>query len=253
MEARSLNHWTRRASPLSRSVCFPSSPNEAASLADKGRRCSTLTCSSPWHVGLLLFLILASYPWAPEGNGPGRPHLFLPLPPGTQEALEGDQTPPSSLSLLLFQMEMKELRREVTSPGDTARKCFGTGPRLDAAVWWPLSWADSCMDGLAQDQSHPLLPGGVTTDLVGPSAPSRPPGPLSFHSSCSPGSSSRWSLAWSSRCPLGCRQRILRSSRSWKPVWRLRIPQEEGSHSPHLPDGQRKVCLVGPTCSGLPR
>ena len=90
------------------------------------------------------------------------------------------------------------------------------------------------------------MPGVVTTDLTAPSAPSRPPGPLSFHGSCSPGSSSSWSLAWSSRCPLGCGQRIPRSSGSRKPVWRLRIPQEEGSHSPHLPDGQMKVCLVGP-------
>ena len=69
-----------------------------------------------------------------------------------------------------------------------------------------------CVDGRAQDQSHPLMPGGVTTDLTAPSAPSRPPGPLSFHGSCSPGSSSSWSLAWSSRCPLGCGQRIPRSS-----------------------------------------
>ena len=108
-----------------------------------------------------------------------------------------------------------------------------------------------CVDGRAQDQSHPLMLGGVTTDLTAPSAPSRPPGPLSFHGSCSPASSS-WSLAWSSRCPLGCGQRIPRSSGSQKPVWRLRIPQEEGSHSPHLPDGQRKVRLVGPLSRSCP-
>ena len=159
---------------MSCSARFPSSPNKAANLADKGRRCSTLTCS-PWHAGLLLFRILASYPWAPEGNGLGRPHLFLPLPPGTQKGLEGDQTPPSSLSLLLFQMEMKELRREVTSPGDTARKCFGTGPRLDAAVWSTLSWANSfawmaelrtsltpsCQVGSPRTSQPPLHPPGL--------------------------------------------------------------------------------------------